>query len=218
MSLISLPLLEWVEPDKLLDCVTIMQGTLTITLHKQKRGILEYITAVLSILYTAVLSILEYPVLSILEYTVYFLRLQDLVVGKLLIAAVVPVARQDKEKISTHFPVLHHLQNINYPMYYADLANGNKEWLTDTLVQEELGNPDANSFLREEGVSWIIVRGTHVAGPTSIWLQYSIDRTSQSVMNMFQCLQILVSSKITFIRHCSSYRLLLLSHLLSLIL
>lgn len=93
----------------------------------------------------------------------------------------------------SYFPVLSLLGDIDYPMYYADLANENKEWLTDTLVEEGLALPDATLFPSTVDISWIIVRGSHVSGPNLVWLEYSVDKTSHRVLEMYDSLRKLVT-------------------------
>lgn len=114
-------------------------------------------------------------------------------VDQLLIAAVSPVSKSDKDKMVSQFPVLSLLKTVNYPMYYVDLADERKAWLTDTLIKEGLGLPDAHSLLKEEGVAWIIVKGTRVTGPTAVWLQYSVDKKSSAIHEMFLSLRKLVN-------------------------
>lgn len=123
------------------------------------------------------------------------IRLSSLVVDQLLIASVSPVPASEKSKMKSYFPVLSHLKDINYPVYYVDLADGNKKWITDTLVLEGLALPSTKQF--PEDISWIIARGTHVSGPNVIWLQYSVDKTPQHVNVMFTSLKQMVISFIS---------------------
>lgn len=121
--------------------------------------------------------------------------MKELVVNKLLVAAVVPVKREEKKILSSIFPVLSHFKAIDYPLYYADLADEKKAWLTDTLVEEGLGvaaSPN-QGFLDSENLAWIIARGVCVSGPKSIWLNFSVDKTSENVKAMYSSLQNLVS-------------------------
>ena len=109
-------------------------------------------------------------------------------VSQVLIGAVGAIPKEEKTKMMSYFPVLSLLGDIDYPMYYADLANENKEWLTDTLIEEGLALPDTTLFPSTVDISWIIVRGSHVSGPNLVWLEYSVDKTSHRVLEMYDSL------------------------------
>ena len=132
---------------------------------------------------------------SIQRFTDSFHRLRELVVDKLLIAAVLPVNKEEKRITSSIFPVLSHFQAIDYPLYYVDIASEDKTWVTDTLVQEGLGIPASpdRSFLDSEDLSWIVARGTHVSGSNSLWLNFSVDKKPDNVKVMVDSLLKLVS-------------------------
>ncbi|XP_019861966.1 PREDICTED: uncharacterized protein LOC109590507, partial [Amphimedon queenslandica] len=117
-------------------------------------------------------------------------RLRELVVDKLLIAAVLPVNKDEKKITSSIFPVLSHFEAIDYPLYYVDIANEDKTWVTDILVKEGLGvaaSPN-RSFLDSENLSWIVARGTHVSGSNSLWLNFSVDKKPDNVKEMVDSL------------------------------
>ena len=140
-------------------------------------------------------------------------RLGSLVIDKSLIASVVPVPAGEKSKMKSYFPILSLLKDVNYPVFYVDIADLNKQWITDTLILEGLALPDTELFpipVVSHNIKWIMGRGTHVSVPNVVWLQHSVDKIPKQVNEMFHSLQLMVDLILIISLYSLCYRLRLL--------
>ena len=76
--------------------------------------------------------------------------------------------------------------NDNYPLYYIDIADTEKNWIARTLVKERLASFDEVLFPPSSKISWIIVKITHVSGPVAMWAEFSVDKKPQHILDMFK--------------------------------
>jgi hypothetical protein len=122
-------------------------------------------------------------------------ELRDNVMDRILIAAVLPIPKGEKAKLKQSLPLLSLLDdNVDYPMYYVDLSDDNGRWITDSLISKGLAMADEELFPISDSVSWIGAKCTHVSDNGIIWLQYSINRCSERLVNMHEALNGLNSS------------------------
>lgn len=154
-------------------------------------------------------------VLASLSALVLVSRLRELVEGKVVILRVSRL--QNREELVRRFPVLARLgEGIaqNYVACYVDVANAEKKWVTDILVEEgwqvhkPYCSPAVISWLFSSGIglawpdleldfpasaspAWALARVSHVTSPNAVWC-CSAEAAPQSVSDMYSSLEGLV--------------------------